>query len=86
MDAATRNATYTALAAFNPNPLLIRQFESLRGPFVSKAEKRFAKVTAEHILKHANIYYKRLNTEEKYVVAAIIVHRYTRQKPPPYSQ
>ena len=80
-----RAATYSTLAAFSPNPFMVRQFESLHGPFATKSAKKFAKVVCGHILEEANIHHRRLNAEEKYAVAAILVHRYTRAKPPPYA-
>lgn len=69
-------ARYSALAAFDPSPVTLRQFDSLKAPFGSRSAQRFARSVCEAIATEARIDTANLLTEQLFVVCSIAVHRH----------
>lgn len=77
-------ARYSALAAFDPSPVTLRQFDSLKAPFGTRSAQRFARSVCEAIAAEARIDTARLGLEDLFVICAIAVCRSGARGPPEY--
>ena len=69
-------ARYSALAAFEPSPVTLRQFDDLQAPFATRSAQRFARSVCQAIATEARIDTARLATEELFVICSIAVFRH----------
>ena len=84
MHSALGVARFSALAAFNPSPVTLEQFERLQAPFKTKDDRTYARALCTAIALEARIDSRRLTLSDMYVVCAIAVHRHRlRLKTPP---